>query len=99
MGSFNEASSCSKGAMVLAAIALSLNCFATAMPGWAFSAAQCQYLNNCSSKWLAIEALEIIAFILIVTSCVMVLCIVLLDELKGNKIFHAIFVIIIISSG
>lgn len=98
MGEFSEATSWMKGAMVLAVLALGLHCFATATPGWSSYSLACP-LTECSDRQQAIQALQIIAFILAVTACVMVVCEVLLDELRGNKLFYIAFIVIIFVSG
>lgn len=89
MAEFSGATLWMKLTMMLVSGAFSMHLFAMDQPyGWSGYQAQNCYSGNCNNlnAVRAVQALEVIGFLSVLTALFLSLCLVLLDELKGNKI-------------
>lgn len=89
MAEFNGATLWMKLTMVLISGAFSMHLFSMDAPGWSdYQASNCNNNGNCNNlnAVRAVQALEVIGFLSVLTALFLSLCLVLFDELKGNKI-------------
>jgi len=90
MAEFSGASLWMKLTMMLVSAAFSMHLFAMDQPyGWSsFQGQYCNNNGNCNNDNAvrAVQALEVIGFLSVLTALFLSLCLVLFDELKGNKI-------------
>jgi len=90
MAEFSGASLWMKLTMMLVSGAFSMHLFAMDQPyGWSqYQVVNCNSGGGCTNvnAVRAVQALEVIGFLSVLTALFLSLCLVLLDELKGNKI-------------
>lgn len=85
MADFASSSMWMKLAMMAVSVAFSMHLFSMDAPGW--SQVQCTDATCRSTDAMkAVQALEVIGFLCVLTALFLSLCLLLLDELKGNKL-------------
>jgi len=86
MAEFSGASLWMKLTMMLISGAFSMHLFSMDQPyGWS-GYTVCDSIGCNNNAVRAVQALEVIGFLSVLTALFLSLCLVLLDELKGNKI-------------
>src|SRR6218665_2296910 len=93
MAEFSESSLWMKLAMMLVSGAFSMHLFSMDAPGWSsYQIQNCistgNGISSCNNENAvrAVQAMEVIGFLSVLTALFLSLCLILLDELKGNKI-------------
>ena len=91
MAEFYESSIWMKLSMMLVSGAFSMHLFSMDAPGWStYQESMCTGgLGGCFGNLnavRAVQAMEVIGFLSVLTALFLSLCLVLLDELKGNRL-------------